>query len=419
MDASEHAAAPSWAPPGTTEPLQGIGAVRMRLAAARKGPHDQLPDAGSDYAMTSSWRSRSLGLRPLIAELRPAALREPAPTRRRVEHLAQGRRPGPAYRPRALCPTQDEPGGRGGPVGDDAAYPRLGEPMRRVASFRRPLRVRGAGRSPRSGRRSPERPHAGRPRRWSAVPRSSTSIPLDASSTSVSWPPPRRLALARVVSSSASARRGSVTPVHGSDGARGRARALEGDHRGPGRRPKMRLLASQMGRGLGRLPPPSGPRSYRCLADQSRPPLEPLSRAAADVRAARLDGPTMRRHRRSRARRRSTIVVHPVAGLGQEGLSPTPNARIRIIGSATRNRVSPMKGSTCHHGSPWFPAYEPAATEVRMSVGKTPSSRKPSLNENRWRGVLELAHPLRRLRFFALEDTYAAPRATSSTRMKA
>ena len=38
-----------------------------------------------------------------------------------------------------------------------------------------------------------------------------------------------------------------------------------------------------------------------------------------------------------------------------------------------------------------------------MSVGNNPRSRKPSLNENLALGVLELAHPLRRLGLLPLD----------------
>lgn len=73
MDASEETLR-QWAQRLHDEPLQGIGAVRMRLAAARKGPSDKLAEA-VDEAI-DQLAAEITTLRSLIAELRPAALDE-------------------------------------------------------------------------------------------------------------------------------------------------------------------------------------------------------------------------------------------------------------------------------------------------------------------------------------------------------
>lgn len=73
MDASEETLR-EWAQRLHDEPLQGIGAVRMRLAAARKGPASKLADA-VDYAI-DQLAVEIAALRALIGELRPAALDE-------------------------------------------------------------------------------------------------------------------------------------------------------------------------------------------------------------------------------------------------------------------------------------------------------------------------------------------------------
>jgi two-component system, NarL family, sensor histidine kinase DevS len=73
IDASEQTLR-RWAQRLHDEPLQGIGAVRMRLAAARKGPNEDLADA-VDTAI-GQLAIEIAGLRSLIAELRPAALDE-------------------------------------------------------------------------------------------------------------------------------------------------------------------------------------------------------------------------------------------------------------------------------------------------------------------------------------------------------
>lgn len=63
-----------WAQRLHDEPLQGIGAVRMRLAAARRGPEEELPAAVDDAI---DGLAAEIGvLRSLIAELRPAVLDE-------------------------------------------------------------------------------------------------------------------------------------------------------------------------------------------------------------------------------------------------------------------------------------------------------------------------------------------------------
>jgi signal transduction histidine kinase len=63
-----------WAQRLHDEPLQGIGAVRMRLAAARKGQGEDLAEAVDDAIKQLA--IEIAGLRSLIAELRPAALDE-------------------------------------------------------------------------------------------------------------------------------------------------------------------------------------------------------------------------------------------------------------------------------------------------------------------------------------------------------
>jgi len=73
IDASEQTQR-RWAQRLHDEPLQGIGAVRMRLAAARKGPSEDLAEA-VDGAI-DQLAIEIAGLRSLIAELRPAALDE-------------------------------------------------------------------------------------------------------------------------------------------------------------------------------------------------------------------------------------------------------------------------------------------------------------------------------------------------------
>jgi signal transduction histidine kinase len=73
MDASEQTLR-QWAQRLHDEPLQGIGAVRMRLAAARKGPAEKLDEAVGDAI--EQLASEIATLRSLIAELRPAALDE-------------------------------------------------------------------------------------------------------------------------------------------------------------------------------------------------------------------------------------------------------------------------------------------------------------------------------------------------------
>ena len=73
IDASEQTLR-NWAQRLHDEPLQGIGAVRMRLAAARKGPSEDLP-AAVDGAI-QQLAVEIAELRSLIAELRPAALDE-------------------------------------------------------------------------------------------------------------------------------------------------------------------------------------------------------------------------------------------------------------------------------------------------------------------------------------------------------
>lgn len=73
MDASEQTLR-QWAQRLHDEPLQGIGAVRMRLAAARKGPAEKLDAAVGDAI--EQLATEIATLRSLIAELRPAALDE-------------------------------------------------------------------------------------------------------------------------------------------------------------------------------------------------------------------------------------------------------------------------------------------------------------------------------------------------------
>src|SRR5215210_5281125 len=63
-----------WAQRLHDEPLQGIGAVRMRLAAARKGRGEDLPEAID--AAIDQLAIEIAGLRALIAEVRPDALDE-------------------------------------------------------------------------------------------------------------------------------------------------------------------------------------------------------------------------------------------------------------------------------------------------------------------------------------------------------
>jgi signal transduction histidine kinase len=73
IDASEQTLR-NWAQRLHDEPLQGIGAVRMRLAAARKGSNGDLGEAVDDAI--DQLAIEIAGLRSLIAELRPAALDE-------------------------------------------------------------------------------------------------------------------------------------------------------------------------------------------------------------------------------------------------------------------------------------------------------------------------------------------------------
>ena len=73
IDASEQTLR-EWAQRLHDEALQGIGAVRIRLAAARKGPEDKLGEA-VDEAI-AQLASEIATLRSLIGELRPAALDE-------------------------------------------------------------------------------------------------------------------------------------------------------------------------------------------------------------------------------------------------------------------------------------------------------------------------------------------------------
>jgi signal transduction histidine kinase len=63
-----------WAQRLHDEPLQGIGAVRMRLAAARKGSGEDLPEAVDEAIEQLAMEIATL--RSLIAELRPASLDE-------------------------------------------------------------------------------------------------------------------------------------------------------------------------------------------------------------------------------------------------------------------------------------------------------------------------------------------------------
>lgn len=63
-----------WARELHDETLQGMGAVRMRLAAARKGSHSELDAAVADAIEQLS--NQISGLRGLITELRPATLDE-------------------------------------------------------------------------------------------------------------------------------------------------------------------------------------------------------------------------------------------------------------------------------------------------------------------------------------------------------
>lgn len=73
IDASEETLR-DWAQRLHDEPLQGIGAVRMRLAAARKSGDGDLSEA-VDEAI-EQLAAEIASLRSLIAELRPAALDE-------------------------------------------------------------------------------------------------------------------------------------------------------------------------------------------------------------------------------------------------------------------------------------------------------------------------------------------------------
>ena len=64
-------------------------------------------------------------------------------------------------------------------------------------------------------------------------------------------------------------------------------------------------------------------------------------------------------------------------------------------GRARKSSVSSTNGSTCDHRSSLRETEPPTAIEVRMSVGKTPRSRNPSLNEPFGCAPSQLPHPRR------------------------
>lgn len=76
------------------------------------------------------------------------------------------------------------------------------------------------------------------------------------------------------------------------------------------------------------------------------------------------------------------FVFIQLGAFGRNACARLPITTTSSAGIASRSKVSATKPSACHQGSPSRAILVPAVTDVRMSVGNTPSKRKPSLNEN-------------------------------------